>query len=90
MRHAIQSIQAAQIVGWRVVQEPAVFAADEQMVGDIDISPSAIYERSSCLRTGSRKVLRIKNEGTRASQDEGRPPLHGHPGKHRPPRFRAS
>src|SRR5258708_19674631 len=79
MRHAIQPIQGAQIVRWRVVYEPAVFTSDEEMVSEIDISPSAVDERSSGLRAGPCRVLRIKDESTRASQDEGRPSLHGHP-----------
>ena len=79
MRHAIQPIQGAQIVRWRAVYESAVFTPDEQMVSEIDISPSAVNEGSSGLRAGPCKVLRIKDESTRASQDEGRPSLHGHP-----------
>ena len=79
MRHAIQPIQGAQIVRWRAVYEPAVFTSDEEMVSEIDISPSAVNERSSGLRAGPCKVLRIKDESTHASQDEGRPSLHGHP-----------
>src|SRR5438128_3809673 len=79
MRHAIQPIQGAQIVRWRAVYEPPVFTSDEQMVSEIDISPSAVNEGSSGLRAGPCKVLRIEDESTRASQDEGRPSLHGHP-----------
>ena len=79
MRHAIQSIQAGQIVRWRVVHESAVFAPDEEMVGEIDIGPSAVDERGPSLRIRSRDVLRIENQSTRASEDEGRPTLHGHP-----------
>ena len=59
MRHAIQPIQGAQIVRWRGVYEPAVFTSDEQMVSEIDISPSAVNEGSSGLRAGPCKVLRI-------------------------------
>src|SRR5882724_6200477 len=64
---------------WRAVYEPAVFTSDEEMVSKIDISPSSVNERSSGLRAGPCKVLRIKDESTRASHDEGRPSLHGHP-----------
>ena len=79
MRHAIQSIQAGQIVCWRVVYETTVFAPDEEMVGEIDIGPRAVDERGPGLRIRSCDVLRIENQSTRASEDEGRPTLHGHP-----------
>ena len=79
MRHAIQSIQTGQIVRWRVVHESAVFAPDEEMVGEIDIGSSAVDERGPSLSIRSRDVLRIENQSTRASEDEGRPTLHGHP-----------
>ena len=79
MRHAIQSIQTGQIVRWRVVHESAVFASEEEMVGEIDIGSSAVDERGPSLSIRSRDVLRIENQSTRASEDEGRPTLHGHP-----------
>ena len=79
MRYAIQPIQGAQIVRWRAVYEPAVFAPNEEMVGEIDIGSSAVDERGPSLSIRSRDVLRIENQSTRASEDEGRPTLHGHP-----------
>ena len=79
MRHAIQPIQGAQIVRWRAVYEPAVFAPNEEMVGELDIGSSAVDERGPSLRIRSREVPRIKNQSTHASEDERRPMLHGHP-----------
>jgi len=61
MRHAIQSIQASQIECWRVVNEPAVFASDEQMVGEVNIGSSPVHERSPGLRIRASKVLRVED-----------------------------
>lgn len=79
MCHAIQSIQTSQIVRWRVVNEAPVLAPDEEMVDKIEIGPSAVDERGPSLCSRSGDVLRIENQSTRASEDEGRPTLHGHP-----------
>ena len=49
MRHAIQSIQASQIECWRVVNESAVFAPDEEMAAEVDIGPRAVDECSPSL-----------------------------------------
>ena len=51
MRHTIQSIQTGQIVRWRVVHESAVFAPDEEMVGEVDIGSSPVNERGPSLRS---------------------------------------
>src|SRR6266404_5856651 len=78
MCHAIQSIQACQIVCWRAVNEPAVFASDEEMVGEVDIGSSPVQEGSAGLRIRPGKVLRVEDQSARASKYKWRPTLHGH------------
>ena len=68
MRHAIQSIQASQIVCWRAVNEPAEFASDEEMVGEVDIGSSPVHEGSQGLRIRPGKVLRVEDQSARAGK----------------------
>ena len=50
MGHAIHSIQAAEIECWRIVNQSAVLASDEEMAGEIDIGSSPVDERGPNLR----------------------------------------
>ena len=78
MRHGIQSIQASQIVCWRAVNEPAVFAPEEEMVSEVNIGSSPVYESRPGLRVRPCQVLRIEDQSARAGKHKGRPMLHGH------------
>lgn len=78
MRHAIESIQASQVIRRRVVDQSAVFGSDEQVTRQVEISSATVEERGSSLSVRSRDVGRIENERARSCQHKWRPMLHGH------------
>jgi hypothetical protein len=79
MGNAIESLQTGQVVGRRFVDESAVFAAHEEMVGQVDVRSNAVDERRPSLRARCGRVLRGEDQSTGAPQDERRPALHRHP-----------
>ncbi len=61
MRHSIVSIQGSEIVGWRVIDESAVFGSDKETVSEIEVSACAVHEGGAGLCADFGEVLRIEN-----------------------------
>src|ERR1700680_3857492 len=79
MRHAIESFQTGKVVSRRVVYKPAIFAAYEEVVGQVDVRSATVDECGARLGARCCEVLRIEEQSTGATENERRPPLHRHP-----------
>jgi hypothetical protein len=59
--------------------QSAIFAAYEEVVGQVDVRSTAVDECGARLGARCREVLRIEDQRTGAAKNERRPPLHRHP-----------
>src|SRR5579872_1757640 len=78
MRHLTQSVQSGEIVGRRVIDKPAVFGTEKETMSEVQICARTVKECRSRLRTSSRKIRRIEDQSTNATQNKRRPMLQGH------------
>src|ERR1044071_8052232 len=72
MSGAIRASETRQVVGRRVVRKPPVLRPHEEVPRQIEISSTAVDERGARLRTGSGKILGVKDQTADSRQHERR------------------
>src|SRR5258708_37775405 len=78
MGNAIRSIQARKIVGWRVVDEAAIFSTHKHVMRYVEIGSAAVDKRGTRLRLSPVEVFRIKHQASRSRQHKPCEPAHRH------------
>ena len=62
MRDTIESIQASEIICWRVINQSAVFGSDEQVAAQVELSSAVVLELGPRMHARTLDVGPIENQ----------------------------
>ena len=75
MGEPVQAVEDIKVERWRIIENTAIFSTDKQPPVNLEVSAASVQIPCTRLQVRPGRASRVKQQGTRARQQERRPTL---------------